>query len=75
MASSKASKLFQHLEMGCPSLPQKLQISLDFFLVLEVDLVEFDESLPFRGLVGGLVSIFGVYFFGFSFFFDFPLEF
>ena len=75
MASSKASKCFQHLEMGCPSLPQKLQVSLDFFLVLEVDSVDFEESLPLGGLVGGLGSIFGVSFFDFSFCFDFLLEF
>ena len=75
MASSKASKHFWHLEMGCPSLPQKLQVSLDFFLVFEVDSVDFKEYLPLGGLAWGLGLDFGVCFFDFSFFLDFPLEF
>ena len=74
MASSKASRCFQHLETRSPSLPQKLQVSLDFFLALEVKSVEFEEYLPLGGLAQGLGSNFGVSFFDLTFFFDFPLE-
>ena len=72
MASSKASKHFQHLEIGCPSFPQKLQVSIDFFLVLEGDLVDFEEDLPLEGLAKGLGSVFGVSFFSLDFNFGFP---
>ena len=79
MASSKAFKRFQHLETECPSFPQKLQVSLDFFLALEVDSPDFEESLPFQGFArrggGGLGSYFDMSFFALPFFFDFPLEF
>ena len=74
MTSSKASKHFQNLEMGCPSFPQKLKVSIDFFLVLEEDSVDFEEDLPLEGLAGGLGSIFGVSFFGLGFLFLFPLR-
>jgi hypothetical protein len=84
MASSKASKRFQHLETGCPSFPQKLQVSTDFFLVLEVDSVDFEEDLPLEGLAGGFESFFcagleedslpAESFFSFPFYFGFPCE-
>ena len=72
MVSSKASKHFQHLETGCPSFPQKLQVSTDFFVILEVYLVDFEEDLPLEGLAGGLELVFGVSFFGLAFYFGFP---
>ena len=72
MASSKASKRFQHLEMGGPSFPQKLQVSTDFFLVLEVDSVDFKEDLPLEGLGGCLELVFSISFFGLAFYFGFP---
>lgn len=51
MASSKASILFQHLVFECPSLPQKLQGSFDFFVVLEEDSPDREDS------VGGEVDL------------------
>ena len=74
MASSKASKHFQHLEMGCPSFPQKLQVSINFFLVMEVESVDFKEDLPLEGLVAGLELVFSVSFFNLAFYFNFLLE-
>ena len=46
MASSKASRHFQHLETGYPSLPQKLQGSPMYLLVLVEDSLDL-EDLPF----------------------------
>ena len=74
MASSKASICFQHLEMGCPSFSQKLQVSTNFSLVLEVDSVDFEEDLPLEGLAGGLELVFSVSFFCLAFGFGFLCE-
>ena len=37
MASFNSSSFIQHLDSWCPSMPQKLQITLDLFFVLEED--------------------------------------
>jgi hypothetical protein len=45
MASFKASSFNQHLDLTCPSPPQKLQVSLDFFfLVLEEDSSDLEDG-------------------------------
>ena len=81
MASSKASRHFQHLKIGCPSLPQKLQGSPVYFLVLEEDSLDL-EVLPFRDYF--LASNLGVsleehslateFVLCFGFFFDFSID-
>ena len=48
MASSKASRCFQHLETGCHSLLEKLQESLANFIVLE------EDSSDLEGLLFGV---------------------
>jgi hypothetical protein len=45
MASFKASSFNQHLDSTFPSLPQKLQVSLEFFfLVLEEDSLDLEDG-------------------------------
>jgi hypothetical protein len=83
MASSKAFNHFQHLETGSPSLPQKLQGSLDFFFVLEEDSPDL-EDFPYLELDYGFESDLGggleelslpiESILGFDFYFFFPLD-
>ena len=37
MDSFNGSTFIQHFDSSCPSMPQKLPITLDFFFVLEED--------------------------------------
>ena len=37
MDSFNGSSFIQHFDSSCPSMPQKLQITLDLFFVLEED--------------------------------------
>lgn len=48
LASSRSSRHFQHLETRCPSLPQKLQESPMYFLILEEDSLDM-EYFPLGG--------------------------